>query len=181
MLKAYLSVICASLILTNMCRYNAQLSMVASDIDMISVIFIRGKSLKLHAPVSIHTTGISPLQKWVSQSLFVPLSLIWTLAPAGAHPAYWNTQQVLHYLGHSSRGWRATWGKCRLFRSVVWFFCNCTDPLQATCFQRTEKSMMSRLDMLALVLTICRKVCIFQSWSVVQYLFFGQEQEGLSQ
>ena len=59
MLKAYPSVICTSLILTDMCRYHAQLSMVTSDIDMISVIFIRGKSLKLHAPVSIHTTGVS--------------------------------------------------------------------------------------------------------------------------
>ena len=59
MLKAYLSVLCASLILTDMCGYHTQLSMVTSDIDMISVIFIRGKLLKLHAPVSIHTTGIS--------------------------------------------------------------------------------------------------------------------------
>ena len=59
MLKAYLSVIHVSLILADMCRYHTQLSMVASDIDMISVIFIRGKSLKLHAPVSIHTMGIS--------------------------------------------------------------------------------------------------------------------------
>ena len=58
MLKAYLSVICASLILTDMRRYHAQLSMVTSNIDMISVIFIRGKLLKLHAPVSINTTGI---------------------------------------------------------------------------------------------------------------------------
>ena len=59
MLKAYLSVIHASLILTDMCRYHTQLSTVTSNIDMISVIFIRGKSLKLHAPVSIHTTGVS--------------------------------------------------------------------------------------------------------------------------
>ena len=34
--------------------------MVASHIDMISVIFINGKLLKLHAPVSIHATSISP-------------------------------------------------------------------------------------------------------------------------
>ena len=59
MLKAYCSVTCASLILTDMCRYHTQLLTVASDIDMISVIFIRGKSLKLHAPVSIYTTGVS--------------------------------------------------------------------------------------------------------------------------
>ena len=59
MLKAYLSVIRASLILTDTCRYHAQLSMVASNIDMISVEFIRGELLKLHAPLSIHTTGIS--------------------------------------------------------------------------------------------------------------------------
>ena len=52
MLKAYPSVICALLILTDMHRYHTQLSTVTSDIDMISVIFIRGKSLKLHAPVS---------------------------------------------------------------------------------------------------------------------------------
>ena len=60
MLKAYPSVIHASLILTNTHGYHAQLSTVASDIDMISVIFIRGKLLKLHAPVSIHATGVSP-------------------------------------------------------------------------------------------------------------------------
>ena len=59
MLKVYLSVIHASLTLTDTCRYHAQLSMVTSDIDMISVVFIRDKSLKLHASVSIHTTGIS--------------------------------------------------------------------------------------------------------------------------
>ena len=59
MLKAYLSVICASLILADMHGYHTQLSMVASYIDMISVIFIRGKSLKLHAPVSIHATSVS--------------------------------------------------------------------------------------------------------------------------
>ena len=59
MLKAYLRVIHASLILTDMRRYHTQLSMVTSNIDMISVIFIRDKSLKLHASVSIHTTGIS--------------------------------------------------------------------------------------------------------------------------
>ena len=59
MLKAYLSVICASLILADMCRYHAQLSTVASYIDMISVIFIKGKLLKLHAPMSIHAMSIS--------------------------------------------------------------------------------------------------------------------------
>ena len=59
MLKAYLSVICASLILDDTHRYHAQLSIVASYIDMISVIFIKGKSLKLHAPVSMHTTSVS--------------------------------------------------------------------------------------------------------------------------
>ena len=64
MLKAYLSVIHASLILADMCRYHTQLSMVASYIDMISVIFIRGKSLKLHAPMSIHAMSIlSPLNR----------------------------------------------------------------------------------------------------------------------
>ena len=63
MLKAYLSVIHASLILADMCGYHAQLSTVASYIDMISVIFIKGKSLKLHAPMSIHTTSISPCKK----------------------------------------------------------------------------------------------------------------------
>ena len=59
MLKAYLSVIHASLNSADMCGYHTQLSMVASDIDMISVIFIRGKSLKLHAPMSIHAMSIS--------------------------------------------------------------------------------------------------------------------------
>ena len=59
MLKAYLSVIHASLILADMHGYHAQLSMVASYIDMISVIFIRGKSLKLHAPMSVHATSVS--------------------------------------------------------------------------------------------------------------------------
>ena len=60
MLKAYLSVICTSLILADMHGYHAQLSTVASYIDMISVIFIKGKLLKLHAPVSIHAMSISP-------------------------------------------------------------------------------------------------------------------------
>ena len=59
MRKAYLSVICASLILADTCRYHTQLSMVASYIDMISVIFMKGKLLKLHAPMSIHATSIS--------------------------------------------------------------------------------------------------------------------------
>ena len=63
MLKAYLSVICTSLILTDMHGYHAQLSTVTSNIDMISVIFIRGKSLKLHASMSIHTTGVSSVSK----------------------------------------------------------------------------------------------------------------------
>ena len=61
MLKAYPSVICTSLILADMCRYHAQLSTVASYIDMISVIFIEGKLQKLHAPVSIHATSVSPV------------------------------------------------------------------------------------------------------------------------
>ena len=59
MLKAYLSVICTFLILADMCGYHAQLSTVASYIDIISVIFIKGKLLKLNAPVSIHATSIS--------------------------------------------------------------------------------------------------------------------------
>ena len=59
MLKAYLIVIHASLILADMRRHHAQLSTVASYIDMISVIFTKGKLLKLHAPVSIHATSIS--------------------------------------------------------------------------------------------------------------------------
>ena len=61
MLKAYLSVICTSLILADMCGYHTQLSTVASYIDMISVIFIKGKSLKLHAPMSIHAMSVSAL------------------------------------------------------------------------------------------------------------------------
>ena len=61
MLKAYLSVIRASLILADMHGYHAQLSTVASYIDMISVIFIRGKLLKLHVPVSIHATSVSTI------------------------------------------------------------------------------------------------------------------------
>ena len=64
MLKAYLSVIHASLILADTRRYHAQLSMVASYIDMISVIFIKDKLLKLHAPVFIHATSVSsPLNR----------------------------------------------------------------------------------------------------------------------
>ena len=63
MLKAYLSVICASLILADMRGYHAQLSMVASDIDMISVILIKGKLLKLHAPMSIHAMSISAVEE----------------------------------------------------------------------------------------------------------------------
>ena len=59
MLKAYLSVICASLILADTHGYHTQLSMIASYIDMISVIFIKGKLLKLHAPMSIHAMSIS--------------------------------------------------------------------------------------------------------------------------
>ena len=59
MLKVYLSVIYASLTLTDTCGYHTQFSMVTSDIDMISVIFIRDKLLKLHASMSIHTTGVS--------------------------------------------------------------------------------------------------------------------------
>ena len=59
MLKVYPSVIHASLTLTDTHRYHAQLSTVTSNIDMISVVSIRDKSLKLHASVSIHTTGVS--------------------------------------------------------------------------------------------------------------------------
>ena len=44
----------ALLTLTDMCGYHAQLSMVTSDIDMISVVFIRDKLLKLHASMSTH-------------------------------------------------------------------------------------------------------------------------------
>ena len=58
MLKVYLSVIHALLTLTDTHGYHAQLLMVTSDIDMISVAFIRDELLKLHASVSIHTTGI---------------------------------------------------------------------------------------------------------------------------
>ena len=65
MLKAYPRVIHASLISTDTCGYHAQLSMVTSNIDMISVIFIRGKLLKLHASMSIHTTGISAVWSMV--------------------------------------------------------------------------------------------------------------------
>ena len=42
-----------------MCGYHAQLSTVTSNIDMISVVFIRDKLVKLHASMSIHTTGVS--------------------------------------------------------------------------------------------------------------------------
>ena len=69
MLKAYLSVICTSLVLADTRRYHAQLSMVASYIDMISVIFIEGKLLKLHAPMSIHATSISPDQTFCDGSV----------------------------------------------------------------------------------------------------------------
>ena len=60
MLKVYLSVIHALLTLTDMCGYHAQFLTVTSDVDMISVVFIRDKLLKLHALMSIHTTGVSP-------------------------------------------------------------------------------------------------------------------------
>ena len=63
MLKAYLSVMRTSLILADTRRYHAQLSTVASYIDMISVIFMKGKLLKLHAPMSIHATSISTVTK----------------------------------------------------------------------------------------------------------------------
>ena len=59
MLKVYLSVIHALLTLTDMHGYHTQLSTVISDIDIISVVFIRDKLLKLHASVSIHTTDVS--------------------------------------------------------------------------------------------------------------------------
>ena len=61
MLKAYPSVIHASLILADMRGYHAQLSTVASYIDIISVIFTKGKLLKLHAPMSIHATSVSAM------------------------------------------------------------------------------------------------------------------------
>ena len=62
--QKYGQLISASLVLADTCRYHAQLSMVASYIDMISVIFIQGKLLKLHAPMSIHPTSISsPLNR----------------------------------------------------------------------------------------------------------------------
>ena len=45
--------------------------MVTSDIDMISAVFIRDKSLELCASVSIHTTGISLLQAFTIESCIV--------------------------------------------------------------------------------------------------------------
>ena len=84
MLKAYLSVICASLILADTRGYHVQLSMVTSYIDMISVIFIKGKLLKLHAPMSIHATSISlqDLAKELLQELkrFDQYALRWLVA-----------------------------------------------------------------------------------------------------
>ena len=74
-------------------------------------------------------------------SLSLPICLIWTsLAPAGAYPTYQNTQQVLHCLGHSLRGWGAIWHKHRLFWSVVRSFSSCAGHLQAPCFQRKAES-----------------------------------------
>ena len=65
-----------------MCGYHAQLSMVTSDMDIISVVFIRNKLLKLHASVSIHTTGISlgiPFQSMYYQfGLLLILVNSWT-------------------------------------------------------------------------------------------------------
>ena len=72
--------------------------------------------------------------------LFVPLSLIWTLAPAWAHPTYKNTQQILLRLGYLLRGWGAIWSQNWLFQSAVWSFCSCTGPLQVPCFQRKAES-----------------------------------------
>ena len=64
MLKAYLSIILASLILADMCGYHAQLSTAASYIGMISVIIIKGKLLKLHAQTQVHAMSISsPLNR----------------------------------------------------------------------------------------------------------------------
>ena len=60
MLKVYLNVIHTSWTLTDTCGYHAQLLTVTSDIEMIFVVFIRDKSLKLHTSMSIHTTGVSP-------------------------------------------------------------------------------------------------------------------------
>ena len=68
MLKAYLSVIRASLILADTCGYHTQLSMVTSYIDTISVIFIKGKLLKLHAPVSIHAMSVSACVEFITDS-----------------------------------------------------------------------------------------------------------------
>ena len=85
MLKAYLSVIHASLILADTRGYHTQLSTVTSYIDMISVIFIKGKLLKLHAPMSIHTTSISPVTAFVEVfPVTVVISLIisfWFIRP----------------------------------------------------------------------------------------------------
>ena len=61
MLKVYISVIHTLLTLTDMHGYHAQFLTVTGDIDMIPVVFIRDKSLKLHTSMFIHTTGISSL------------------------------------------------------------------------------------------------------------------------
>ena len=64
MLKVYLNVIHALLTLTDMHRYHAQFSMVTSGMNMVSVVFIGDKLLKLCASVYIHITGISsPLNR----------------------------------------------------------------------------------------------------------------------
>ena len=83
MLEAYLSVICASLILADMHGYYAQLSMVASYIDMISVIFTKGKLLKLHAPVSIHATSISAAGVLLPALLALSFVIVARLVAAG--------------------------------------------------------------------------------------------------
>ena len=63
-----------------MCRYHAQFSTVISDIDMISVVFIRGKLLKLHASMSIHTTGISAARLIATGVLLLLLLLLLSLS-----------------------------------------------------------------------------------------------------
>ena len=68
MIKVYLNVIHALLTLADMCRHHAQFLTVTSGIDMISVVFIRDKSLKLCASMSIHTTGISMEYDWAQSA-----------------------------------------------------------------------------------------------------------------
>ena len=109
MLKVYLSVIHASLTLTDMHGYHTQLSMVTSDIDMISVVFIRDKLLKLHTSVSIHTTGISPGSAWtaiefpphmlspVTKLQLARVSTLWLHSVTNSFSALTHTYHALHY------------------------------------------------------------------------------------